>query len=127
MADEEEDKDMAEEPPPQTLMETIKAREVSDNADAQRDKYTVIREIGKGTFGVAYLVKNKVNEQPEPRESLFFAFFFPVVSIFSSHLMRPISCTRATNDERVLTSPLLLLTRPQTPLPSPPPLSRAPM
>lgn len=42
------------------MMETVRAREVTDNADVQRDKYTIIREIGKGTFGVAYLVKNKV-------------------------------------------------------------------
>lgn len=46
--------------PPQSMMETVRAREVTDNADVQRDKYTIIREIGKGTFGVAYLVKNKV-------------------------------------------------------------------
>ena len=42
-------------------MQTLRAREVSDTADVQRDNYTVVREIGKGTFGIAYLVKNKAS------------------------------------------------------------------
>lgn len=58
---------MGDDEPPPSLLDTLKARDVSDKADAQRDKYTVVREIGKGTFGVAYLVKNKVSQYADGR------------------------------------------------------------
>ena len=52
------------EEPALPLMATMKAREVINDADEQRDKYNVVREIGKGTFGIAYLVKNKARTRP---------------------------------------------------------------
>ena len=53
------DVDLDEGPGPQT----IHAKRVAEDSEQQRGRYTTIREIGKGTFGVAFLVKNKVRRE----------------------------------------------------------------